>query len=179
MSLYVSSEDIARITCRKQKRKQIEQLVRMGIPHRVRPDGRPIVLTADFGPKPAARSEPKPPREWSEWREWPLAQLDGPAALLHQPCVYFLRAFCDDGRLGNVKIGYSKQLPIRMVEIMREFRFEKGWRLEVLNSIPGDKNIESHLHHRFAHAREPRGSEWFFPAEDLLAFIPTAHEYRL
>lgn len=41
---YLSREDVARKTCRKQKKRQIEQLARMGIQFELDAEGWPLVL---------------------------------------------------------------------------------------------------------------------------------------
>jgi len=43
VSVFLSREDVARLTCRKHRRRQIEQLVRMGIEFEIDGDGWPLV----------------------------------------------------------------------------------------------------------------------------------------
>lgn len=43
MSTFLSRDDVARLTCRKHRRRQIEQLVRMGIEFAIDGDGWPLV----------------------------------------------------------------------------------------------------------------------------------------
>lgn len=46
MSLYLSRDDVARKTCRKQRKRQIEQLARMGIEFELDAEGWPLVRAA-------------------------------------------------------------------------------------------------------------------------------------
>jgi hypothetical protein len=45
VSLYLSRADVARRTCRKQKKRQIDQLARMGIQFELDGEGWPLVKT--------------------------------------------------------------------------------------------------------------------------------------
>jgi hypothetical protein len=65
MSMFLSSQDISELTGRKTKSKQIEALLRMGLPFWVNAIGRPVVtVTAIEG-----RREPPPEKGWSPQRK--------------------------------------------------------------------------------------------------------------
>ena len=65
MSTFLSSQDISELTGRKTKSKQIEALLRMGLPFWVNAIGRPAVtVTAIEG-----RREPPPEKAWSPQRK--------------------------------------------------------------------------------------------------------------
>jgi hypothetical protein len=65
MSMFLSSQDISELTGRKTKSKQIEALLRMGLPFWVNAIGRPVVtVTAIEG-----RREPPPEKAWSPQRK--------------------------------------------------------------------------------------------------------------
>lgn len=65
MSMFLSSHDIAELTGRKTKSKQIEALLRMGLPFWVNAIGKPVVtLTALDG-----RHEPPQEKAWTPQRK--------------------------------------------------------------------------------------------------------------
>lgn len=65
MSMFLSSQDISELTGRKTKSKQIEALLRMGLPFWVNAIGRPVVtVTAIEG-----RRETPPEKAWSPQRK--------------------------------------------------------------------------------------------------------------
>lgn len=65
MSMFLSSQDITELTGRKTKSKQIEALLRMGLPFWVNAIGKPVVtLTALEG-----RREPPQEKTWTPQRK--------------------------------------------------------------------------------------------------------------
>ncbi len=58
-----------------------------------------------------------------------------------------------------IKIGYSRNVPDRMVAL----------KSKLIGAIPGDRAVEAKLHERFSHLRAH--GEWFKAGEDLLAYI--------
>ena len=65
MSMFLSSQDISELTGRKTKSKQIEALLRMGLPFWVNAIGKPVVtLTALEG-----RREPLQEKAWTPQRK--------------------------------------------------------------------------------------------------------------
>lgn len=62
MSMFLNLEELTELTGRKLKSKQIEALIRMGVPFRVNAVGRPVVATAAIEgarPPPPAATEPQ------------------------------------------------------------------------------------------------------------------------
>lgn len=75
--------------------------------------------------------------------------------------VYFVR----ESGMGAIKIGVSKQLNKRMSELSRILPYK----IDLLATIAGGREVEWTLHNRFDHARIQR--EWFRPVPELLAYI--------
>lgn len=62
MSMFLNLDELAELTGRKIKSKQIEALLRMGVPFRVNAVGRPVVASAAIEggrPPPQATTEPQ------------------------------------------------------------------------------------------------------------------------
>lgn len=76
--------------------------------------------------------------------------------------IYFIQ---DQGTL-FIKIGFSAEPAERRLAALQTGN-PSG--LVLLLTLPGERAAESHLHQRFAFARE-RG-EWFRPMPDILAFM--------
>lgn len=75
--------------------------------------------------------------------------------------IYFIqRKF-----MGLVKIGYTRQFPIRFRTLQGEHRTE---RLTILAAIPGNGDAEDALHARFSSDRFPGEFEWFYPTQRVL-----------
>jgi hypothetical protein len=74
--------------------------------------------------------------------------------------VYFARA--TDSR---IKIGFTADSSKRLANLSSAI----GRDIELLATVPGSRDLEQHLHERFAAARDK--GEWFLPTEDLLGFI--------
>lgn len=80
--------------------------------------------------------------------------------------IYFVR------REGLIKIGTTTQLAKRVKAISRGSCMPNGMTIgpvEVLATMPGDRNIEEHLHRRFAEVRFQ--GEWFHETPELLALV--------
>lgn len=77
--------------------------------------------------------------------------------------VYFIQ----QGEMGFVKIGYSKN-PAHRIMILQTAH---GERLSMRACAPGGKEQERALHARFASLRVV--GEWFRPGDELLAYIQT------
>lgn len=77
------------------------------------------------------------------------------------PVVYFIRHDED----GLIKIGTSKNLAQRLVQLRAEYRAE----LTVLGVCDGDIYLERELHKQFI--SHWRFGEWFKPSEELMEFI--------
>ncbi len=75
--------------------------------------------------------------------------------------VYFIQ----DTGLGNIKIGFTKDLQERLLKLQTSAAHE----LKVLKSLPGGRKKEYALHKQFEHLRI--GGEWFKPEPELLDFI--------
>jgi hypothetical protein len=65
MSMFLSSQDISELTGRKTKSKQIEALLRMGLPFWVNAIGRPVVTVTAIEGRREAHSE----KAWSPQRK--------------------------------------------------------------------------------------------------------------
>lgn len=76
--------------------------------------------------------------------------------------VYFLR----HGNL--IKIGYSSHLAQRVAAIMSAVPGEVAF----LGHMPGERDLEAHLHERFSAVRF--SGEWFFETPDILEFARIA-----
>lgn len=65
---------------------------------------------------------------------------------------------------GDIKIGFSSQLPLRLKSLSNEFG-----PLEVLGAVVGGRRMERALHDRFK--AFALGAEWFSPSEEVFDFI--------
>lgn len=76
--------------------------------------------------------------------------------------VYYLRR-----ANGDIKIGYSAQLPVRVATLTRTHGL-----LDLLGTEPGDWRLEYERHLQFRSSRaDGPGQEWFRPAPELLLHI--------
>jgi len=81
--------------------------------------------------------------------------------------VYFVE------RDGFVKIGMTTQLRKRLAALGRGGQMPDGMTVgpvELLATMPGGKKNETYLHSRF-HDHRIEGTEWFYPAPELMQFI--------
>lgn len=78
-----------------------------------------------------------------------------------EPCVYFVQR--SDGA---IKIGFTDTLAIRL----HALRADHG-SLDVLATIPGGRDVEGQMRHRFREHRQGKRGEWFDPAPELLEHI--------
>lgn len=76
--------------------------------------------------------------------------------------IYFIRY------QGLIKIGFSSNLVLRVKAIMASIPGQ----VVFLGHMPGDREMEAHLHERFEHTRF--SGEWFADTEDLAALIRIA-----
>jgi hypothetical protein len=81
--------------------------------------------------------------------------------------IYFIRAE------SLVKIGYSSNLGARVRAILKGIPSQAHF----LGHMPGDRELEAHLHQKFAQSRFT--GEWFVESEDLLALIRIATDATL
>lgn len=166
MSLCLTKEELAGLTGHTRRKKQAEVLARLGIPFLTNTKGDVKVIRSHL-----QKTEPQAEPEWPF--DTPI-ELDGPAVILNDNCVYFLQ-FVDDGKRGLIKIGFSRQFHARRHQIAREFRVRSTY-FEALGSAPGSLEYEAQIHERFDYARVYR--EWFEPVPELLEFIASVHEER-
>lgn len=75
--------------------------------------------------------------------------------------IYFIRA----GTNGPVKIGFSENVPMRLVKMQAD----NHERLTVLGIMPGDRQVEFEVQAQFSHLLLQ--GEWFAWARDLSRFI--------
>lgn len=59
--MFLSDQQLEELTGKTQHAAQIRALVRMRVPHRVRPDGRPLVLPADLQLQSTAKRKQQEP----------------------------------------------------------------------------------------------------------------------
>lgn len=81
--------------------------------------------------------------------------------------VYFIE------RDGFIKIGVTSNLRNRLHALSRGGQMPEGMTVgpvDLLATMPGNISNESWLHRKFAQHRIPR-TEWFYPADELTAFI--------
>lgn len=152
VSLFLTPDELAEWTGFKRRAKIIWQLRRWNVQFRTPFDGWPRVLRGARVPV----DEPTPAAE-----DTPQAALvlDGPAAILREPCVYFAQVRWRDGTLGLIKIGYTENLQSRMGTLWRQLYDRRLPKLLVHLTLPGDKDLEAHYHRRFDHLRVE--GEWF------------------
>lgn len=62
--MFLTDEEIERLTGRKQKLRQVEALRLMGLAFRVNVVGRPIVARTEIEGRQGSAAEPAPAREW-------------------------------------------------------------------------------------------------------------------
>ena len=74
--------------------------------------------------------------------------------------VYFAEA-----ENGLIKIGYSRNVKKRLLEVQAEF----GWDVKLVGKVAGMRKEELKLHKTFGYLRHHR--EWFLPGACLLEFI--------
>lgn len=89
-------------------------------------------------------------------------QVGGPLSV-----VYFME------REGFIKIGWTRFLDERVSAVSRGAAMPEGMTVgpvHLLGSMVGDRADEKRLHERFAEWRLD-GTEWFYPAPELLEFI--------
>lgn len=88
--------------------------------------------------------------------------------------VYFVE------RDGFIKIGFTTQLRKRLSALGKGGQMPEGMTVgpvKLLATLPGDDDNEGYLHRRFR-AHRIDGTEWFYPAPELLAFIRRLKDYR-
>lgn len=164
MSPFLTPDELAEWTGYRRRGKVIEQLRRWHVQFRVPADGWPRV------PRSARIEQPPEPIRTVDNADVPL-ELDGPASILWGHCVYFAQVRWRDGTLGPIKIGYTKNLPVRMTALWRTLYDRRAPRLLVLLTLPGGKDLEAEYHRRFDHLRIE--GEWFEAGDDLLDFTGT------
>lgn len=64
MSMFLNADELAELTGRKVKSKQIEALRRMGVPFRVNAVGKPVVATSVIEGSKAPAPAPAPAKVW-------------------------------------------------------------------------------------------------------------------
>ncbi|MEB3191101.1 MAG: YozE family protein, partial [Snowella sp.] len=88
--------------------------------------------------------------------------VNPPPPIEKSGCVYFIQS----QGTHTIKIGYtSGQAQNRLKDLQTAHPYQ----LNILATLPGDRNYEKSLHQRFAEYRLK--GEWFEPHPDLLAFI--------
>jgi hypothetical protein len=90
-----------------------------------------------------------------------LFSTRGVSTLRNPGFVYFIQGA--DG--GPIKIGWATRPAVRMAQMQAHSPVD----LRLLHTEPGNGREERELHARFAAAR--KHGEWFWPADELLAFI--------
>jgi hypothetical protein len=96
--------------------------------------------------------------------------------------IYFVQADI----VNLIKIGWSREPDRRLTHL----QIGSPVKLTMLAAIPGHRSREKKLHYQF-HAHRSHG-EWFFPAQEILAYIelantntnpsrarPSAHKHKL
>jgi len=78
--------------------------------------------------------------------------------------------FACDRMSGDIKIGTSKNVRMRVSRVSSEVKHP----IDLLATMDGNREIESIMHARFAHARTH--GEWFRPVPELLAYIESIKE---
>jgi hypothetical protein len=80
------------------------------------------------------------------------------------PVVYFAAA---EGLPGYVKIGWARDVGKRLAE----FQTGNPFRLKLLATLYGGRDVEVHYHHEFASYRVRPDGEWFHLTGALAEFV--------